>query len=301
MEKMSTLQEIEFGDRNIFEAAYSSLKAPLADQSFSMIYIWKRQLSLQWAKINNNLCIFGNFLGKRVLWGPVIGGGKLKETLDECFSILDKANQKGGSRLCYLPEELAEGYRRLNGYKVIPQSQEYVYNIPELVALKGGKYRNKRNSINKLLSNYKPSVEDYKPVHKKECLGLLERWKSQKEELIGENAEEQFRAELKIAEATIRLADALKLKGMVVFIDGKIQAMTFGDALTRNMCSVIVEKTNLRISGLSEFTFTEFLKRHWNGFEWANAQEDMGVPYLMEAKMRYHPAFLIKSFSVVRS
>ncbi len=298
------LKKIELSDRAFFERAYSSLKMPLADQDFSMIYIWNRLLNVRWAEINGNLCVFSDFEGSTVLWGPIIGGEKLQETVDACFLMLDSLNGKrDGSRLCYLPEELYDKYRNLEGYSVIHQNQDYVYRAKELIELKGGDYSKKRNLIHNFLSSYKSEVEAYDSgKHKEECLELLKLWKNQKEEsaAIGKGIRFQFRTELEIAKHTIELADELNLKGIVVKVDKKIAGMAFGTRLNSIMSSIIVEKTNRLFKGISEFIFPEFVKRCWSDCSFVNAQEDMGVEYLKSSKLSWHPSRLIKSYTVVR-
>ncbi len=301
------VKRIELSDRPIFDKAYSTLKKPLADQCFSMIYIWSSQLNMRWASINNNLCLFADFEGSTVIWGPIIGGEKLQETTETCFSIADELNTEnklsGETKLCYLPEELAEEYSALKGYETAHQSQDYVYNIQDLIELKGGKYRDQRNMLNNFLSNYKPEVELYSAEkHKKGCLELLRAWKALKAESmsISNDLKFQFETEARIAKDTIGLAEQLGLKGIVIIIDGKIQGMTFGNEVNAEMCSIIVEKTNLRIRGLPQYIYRAFVKMCWSSCKYVNAQEDMGVAYLARSKLNYHPAVMIKSYTVKR-
>ena len=298
------LKQLALSDRPVFEKAYSSLEMPLADQDFSMLCIWSRLLDLRWTIINGNVCLFADFQGKTVLWGPVIGGSKLQETVDKCFRILNEINQNNDPALCYLPEELFDGYSGLEGYKLIHQSQDYVYDTGDIAMLKGGKYGKKRNMVNYFVSNYSHSVEFYsEKAHKKGCLELLDLWKKQKKAsaIIGPNIRFQFLTELKVAKETIELANKIGLKGIVVLVDGKIQGMTFGSQINKETCNVIVEKANRSIKGLSEFIFSEFVRRCWRRFRFVNAQEDMGVEYLREAKLSYHPYAIIKSFTLVKN
>ncbi len=298
-----SLKNIELSDRSLFEKAYKSLKMPLADQDFSMICIWNRLINVRWTTINGNLCVFADFCGRTVLWGPVIGGDKLQETVEECFSILRQINNGAEGRLCYLPEELHDIYSRLKGFKLVHQNQDYVYHTQDLIELKGGKYSKKRHLINHFLSNHKPVVEFFDSSrHSKGCFELLKLWKQQKEECssVSKDIKFQFKTELELAKETISLADKLNLKGIVVLIDRRIQAMSFGSEVNKDMCSIIVEKTNRNFKGVSEFIFAEFLKRCWSSYMYVNAQEDMDVEYLRAAKLSYHPERLLKSYTLVR-
>ncbi len=297
------LKNVELSDRPFFERAYRSLGMPLADQDFSMICIWNKIINVRWTAINGNLCAFADFCGRTVLWGPVLGGEKLQETMEACFSVLESFNNGPEARLFYLPEELYDVYSRLKGFRLVHQNQDYIYSSQDLIELKGGKYSKKRNLINYFRSSYNPVVEVFEPSrHSKGCLDLLKLWKKQKKEssTIGKAIKFQFKTELEIAEETIFLAGKLGLKGIVVIIDGKVQGMTFGSSINRDMCNIIVEKTNHSFRGISEFIFSEFIRRCWSSCRYVNAQEDMDVDYLRSVKLSYHPVKLLKSYSLVR-
>lgn len=286
-------------DKPMFDSAYSELKFPLSDQCFEMLFIWKDVINLQWAGVEDGFCLFADFAGSKVLWGPVmVSQARLSAALKACFAYLDGINT-GRSALLYLPEELAGAYSSA-GFGVVSQSQEYLYRPSDLVSLAGHAFRKKRNLVNAFLSAHRPVVEEFSSRHSASALRLLQRWQQEKESVVDDSVLFQLRLEAEIARSAISLAEAIGLKGMAVLLDGELQAFTFGYEVTPSMCCAMVEKTNLSFRGLPEFVFTEFVKRFWQSYQWVNVQEDMGVDYLKRAKMAWHPAKLIRSYSVYR-
>ncbi len=301
----SELKPIRLEDREIFERAYKALKFPLADQSFAMAYLCRKLLGIRWMILEKNLCVFADYDvdGSTVLWGPVIPGNLLKETMDECFEMLDSLNKDSRmSKLCYLPEELKEGYEGIDGYYAERQNQDYVYLTRELIELRGEKFKQKRGMANHFRKNYPHEIEDFDSGHEKQCLELLEFWKQEKNEsgAITDGNQAAFNSEIDFAKQAVMEAKTLGLKGIVVKIGGKVIGFTLGEELNSEVCSIMVEKTSPRFRGISEFIFNEFLKRKWAGHKYVNTQEDMGVEYLKKSKMRYHPAFLLQSYMVKR-
>jgi hypothetical protein len=292
-------------DKNIFDTAYSSLKFPLAEHNFKWLYLNSTMYKdMQWAKINGNLCLFLTFEGNRYIWGPPLGGDKLQETLEICFKLCDEYNKKhnfaGSPAVMYIPEELAEEYSKLKGFTLKHQNQDYIYDSQSLIKLEGGAYKKKRNLIRSLLRENTVNSEIYSKEHEEGCLSLLQRWREQKKEIVPESEEKKFELEADFTERVVKLVGKLELKGIVVFVNGKLDAFTFGEALNSQMCSIFVEKTNLAIKGLSPFVFTEFVKKCWSNYKFINAGEDWGVEYLKVTKMSYHPVKIHKSYMLLQ-
>ncbi|MCP3686602.1 MAG: DUF2156 domain-containing protein [bacterium] len=303
---MHTLTKFSLGDKETFEKAYSALELPLAEHNFNWLVLWSEfYQDMEWAMINNNLCLFATFEGNRYVWGPPLGGDKLQETLDICFELCEEYNKKnsitGKPELLYLPEEFVEDYSKLNSFTIKHQNQDYIYKVKELTSLEGGKHKKKRNLINGFLNQNKVSSEVFSAKHEAGCLELLDWWKKQKEQDVPDADKEKQESEAEVAEKTIKMAEELKLKGLVVFIDGKIEGFTFGEKVVDNMGSVFIEKTNLSFNGLSAFIFTEFARKCFGDCEFINAGEDWDVEYLKKIKMSYHPEMLHKSYSVLKS
>ncbi len=293
--------------KKIFDEAYGSLEFPLAEHSFSWIYTWESfYRDIEWAEINGNLCLFLTFEGARCVWGPVLPGKKLEDTLRKCFSLCDNYNASRGTgkkaAAMYIPEELKEGYSSLEGFELKRQNTDYVYKIRDVIELAGREYKDKRNKRNFFMKNCKYSAEDYSAAkHRRGCESLLQRWKKQKlPSLSGEDAE-KLEEEARINSRALELAEPLGMKGMVVLVDGKVEGYIFGERTNKRICTLFFGKSNLGIKGLSQFIYGEFLKRNFSDAELVNDGEDWGVSYLEHGKLSYNPEIIRKSYMLVSS
>jgi hypothetical protein len=300
MQNPAELKKFSLEDKKTFDKAYSKLEFPLAEHSFSWLYIWDgSDTDTAWTEINGNLCLFCTFEGSRNVWGPVLPGNKLKETLKICFEICEEYNSEKGfkekPKVTYIPEELKEKYENVGGYVLKEQNQDYIYNCINIIELKGDKYKSKRNLRNYFLKNYESKVEDYdKEVHFNDCLELLKRWEKRKLESIGNGDEDRLDYEVYANKKILELVNKLNVDGIVVYVDGKIEGYTFGEKTNERLFTVFFEKTNLDVKGLSVYVYSEFLKRM--DCKVVNAGEDWGVEYLKKIKMSYHPSQIRKSY-----
>jgi uncharacterized protein len=298
------LKKFGIEDKTVFDSAFSSIDFPLQELNFNWIFLNRTMYSdLEWVRINGNICLFLTFEGSRYIYPP-LPGNKLQETLKECFMIAEEYNRQQGIKTpplaAYIPEEFASQYSALAGFSFKPQSQDYVYNAKELVALEGPAYKDKRNQRNNLLKYNRVAAEPYSEKHEAACLDMLHRWVTQKEQNVPDADDVKFRAEAEFAEYVLKMAPKLGLKGLVVFVNGSLEGFTFGDRANGKMCSIFVEKTNLFLKGLAPYIFTEFVRQCWSDCGLVNAGEDWDVEYLRVAKLSYHPAIIHKFYSLVR-
>lgn len=299
------MQKLAPADKKIFDKAYGSLQFPLAEHSFAWLYLWDGCYGeMEWALINGNLCLFLTFEGKRCIWGPVVPGKKLADTLGRCFSMCEDYNAERGipenPAMMYIPEELKDAYANLSGFKLQEQNQDYIYKRTDIIELKGDSYKSKRNLKNYFMKNYSCAVEQYNAGrHRAGCLDLLHRWKEQKLETIEDADVEKLDAEVAANERALELANTLGLKGVVVLVDGKVQGYSFAERTSSIICTDFFEKTNLRIKGLSVFIYGELMKLF--DCEYVNAGEDWDVKYLERIKRSYRPHLIKKSYSLVKN
>jgi uncharacterized protein len=291
-------------DKKIFDEAYSKLEFPLAEHSFSWIYVWECYKDIEWAEINGNLCLFLTFEDGRCVWGPILPGNKLKETLQECFAICQDYNEKNKIKkipaVMYIPGELKEQYYKIEGFEIKEQNKDYIYKKQDIIGLKGDKYKSKRNLRNYFVKNHDFSVENYdKEKHMHGCLDLLERWKKQKLKTIESKDAEKLEAEINANRKVLEYANILGLKGVAVFVEQQIEGYSFGEKTNEMICSDFFEKTNLKIKGLSVFIFGELLKLFECGY--VNAGEDWDVKYLEDSKMSYRPFMVKNSYMVEKA
>ncbi|MBI2137479.1 DUF2156 domain-containing protein [Candidatus Woesearchaeota archaeon] len=299
------ISKVTLRHKGLFQRFFKNVKQPLADTTFTMRHIWAQPLKHTWTLINNNLCVFGFLKDKFVLWGPPLGGSKPTETMMLCFELLDKLNSAAGisasPTATYIPESMKDTFEQVadeTGAVLNPWTTDYVYSTKELIELKGEKFESQRHKVNRFMSNYDYSVEQFDfGKHASECLKLIDLWESCKSETVSDEFGYEVSAEANAARRVIRYSRSLDVRGVVLKIEGTTAGVSIGEPLTHEMCSNIIEKTNPTAAGASEFIFREFAKQ-WETYPFLNAQDDFGVDYLKKTKLSYNPVMLINSYSL---
>ena len=315
------LKPIDISDQATFNDCFTSLSEPLSDYTFSQLITWGNSLRILWKEIRGHVCVFANGTGDLTLLVPPIGdGGDSHRALVEAFEVMDAYNEAhrapGRSRVEYVSDELL---RRLDSSRLVvtPMGADYVYDVGRMIDLAGGDLASKRQLKNRFLRNYEHRVEAYdRARHEAECRQLLRLWKKQQDRNDADGAQTSAAMkrskETRACELALEYADALGLKGMVVYVkaqhdavDGgaggedvgrewSIRGFTFGEPLGNDQSSILIEKTDLGVRGLAQFIFSEFCRRDWSHRPLVNAGDDWGLESLAWTKNSYRPVKLLQ-------
>lgn len=168
---------------------------------------------------------------------------------------------------------------------------EYIYLSEDLINLSGKKLHAKRNHINYFLKTYDYEYRPYDISLKNDCIAHYNEWLDMKED------SRSIRDEIEVLNRILDYHHELGVKGAVIFVDGKIEAMTFGEALNNDTALIHIEKANPLIRGLYPMINMEFVKNEWADYKYINREEDMGLEGLRKAKLSYNPVYLLKKYS----
>jgi ribosomal protein S18 acetylase RimI-like enzyme len=330
------LRPIEHSDRGTFARFFAPLACPLSDFTFSQIYTWRNSLHLSWTVLAGHLCVFANGSGDLTMLMPPIGeSGDVAagdSALRQAFDLMDTYNAAQGvpdrSRIEYVSDELLARFSRA-GLSVTPMATDYVYDTARMIDLPGGELASKRQAKNRFLRRYQHRVETYDAArHLDGCLQLLAGWRShqdtQHQQDAGINAIKRHK-EAVATELALRDASQLNLHGMVVYVrdagqgegatggsatvarqgagahrvdgDGfSLRGFTFGETLGSDQSSIVIEKTDLTITGLAQFIFSEFCRTAWADRPLTNVGDDWGLESLAWTKMSYRPVKLLQKY-----
>ena len=169
---------------------------------------------------------------------------------------------------------------------------DYIYNSADLVELPGRRYHGKRNHLarfNELNAEYSMITEkDFDDCITFSTLKYNDR----------SVHDHSFLAEQFAINTYFNYYSELGLKGGIIRIDGKIAAFTIGDRLNDNTFCVHIEKADTQYSGIYAGINNCFAKSAAEGYKYINREEDLGIEGLRKAKQSYHPAFLLKKYTV---
>mgnify|MGYP003290337283 CR=1 FL=1 len=166
---------------------------------------------------------------------------------------------------------------------------DYVYEVEQLISLKGKKLHGKRNHINKFKENnpqwsYEPLTGD----NLEECLVMSGEWKEAN--LCGKR--DGKHAEFCVTTRALRQFEELGLCGGVLRDGNRVVAFTLGEELNKNMFVVHIEKAFADVQGAYPMINQQFLIHEASNYKYVNREDDVGSEGLRKAKLSYYPAFL---------
>ena len=258
------------------------------EYSFANLFLWGRQ---QVAFLDGNVAVFSQFNRKSVYLFPV-GNGDLKATLDR---IIEDADRRGiPCRLTGLTEADCAAVERLYPNKfrfhTDRDSFDYVYEINDLADLAGRRFQRKRNHLNRFFQQH-PQVctEPITDENTAEAWEMLESWYSLR---LQQEPTADFHMEQAALRKALRYRKELNMEGLLLRVDGGVEALTLGSLLTENTFDIHFEKALERSDGTYAAinqAFARYLRQKYPPIALLNREDDMGLEGLRKAKCSYNP------------
>jgi hypothetical protein len=283
-------RKIALTDRDLLTSLLEKYPAKISEATFGSIYIWRNyegrsELSL----LDGHLVVswFRARFGRLVL-PPV--GPDVVEAVDRLIAH-EGFRASGFSGVFGLTEPAVSALRaRGKTLEPLRDERDYVYRTDDLIKLEGPRYHTQRKELSKATSEHSIVFEPMTHEHRDACLELEETWCDMKHCTLDRFSAAEDSA---LKEALDNM-DQLGFFGGVALIDGKIQALTLGERLSKDTAVVHFEKANPSIRGLYQFINQEFCRNVLRGFEFVNREQDVGEPGLRRAKEGYHPHHFVE-------
>ncbi len=262
------------------------------EYSFVNLYLWGRQTA---AVLDGYLVLFSHFNGHSVYPFPV-GQGDIRPVLD---AIIEDSHERGiPCRFTSLNQpdmELLEAfYPGKFRFRCDRSDFDYVYNIDDLADLKGRKFQQKRNHVNRFEASYPDwRVEELNEATAEDAKALIDHWFVCKEE----DPELDVGLEKVALRRAFEHFNELGLEGMVLYTGGQPAAVTMGSRLSEDTFDVHFEKAREDVQGAYgaiNRAFARHLRDKYPSLRYLNREDDLGLPGLRKAKLSYNPAFLVE-------
>ncbi len=294
---MLSFSPLSFNDRERYEEHYRACQVKSSSYSFFALFGWNDTypLELAWS---DNLCWLRCSENKKQFLAP-IGDW----TSVNWRSVLGQYFVKGDVWL-NVPERLIEfftdkGLSEDSFQIVLKDSRddwEYLYNIPDLITLKGHKYVRIRNQINKFFSSYSWDYQPATPSYFPDILRIQDKWIQ--EHGIHTWDSSALEAENKAVQKALEYWDKFPFIGGILRADGEIIGYTISEVLDEKTIDTRFEKTIIGYSGRYQSLQYLFLKEQSMNYDLINREEDLGILGLRESKMLYRPSAFIKKYNV---
>ena len=298
----------------MFETYISKHNILSYEYTFSSLYLWRKLCNIKYAVLDDSLIINKQEEHKGPFFMQPLG--YKKEKLNGIIKKLIEIRKEYPSKYLFgdVNEEFINDIREYTDFNICSikdiDDSEYIYSTKELIDLSGKKFHAKKNHYNKFVKSYNFEVKEINtPKIKSDCMDLLKRWHSLKDEV-----DKELIMETDAINDVLCKLDILKLKTIAVYaspkienntvsdssvseniealkdVNNKIVAFSIGEKYANDtMANILVEKADTSYDGIYSFINREFLSKHFNETEFVNRQEDTGNEGLRKAKQSYNP------------
>ena len=284
-------------DKNIFEKFIYPYKFLSCEYSFTTLYIWREACDVCFTIYKGALIIKKkDFEGKYYFMQPL---GYSKENLKEIIDAL--MDYKTENNMEYLFKDLDEGvmeeirdiYDDVNDIciKEDRDNFDYLYEAEKLIKLSGKKLHGKKNHYNSFIKNYDYEVKDIKEEEViSDVIASAERWYE------GNNDDYMLYYELQGIKDILKNMQIINIKGIAVYVNGKVVAFSLGEKLNDNLAIIHIEKGDMDYRGVYSFINKTFVDRCFSDVKVINREQDLGITGLRKSKLSYHPFKLEKKY-----
>lgn len=292
-------KKLEINDLYVIEE-FTKQFPPYNDFDLVDLMVFNPGYNTTISMLNKNLILRRQHYTSANFLYTFLGTHKTKDTIEK---LLQKTQEENlGSQLVHIPE-ISIKSPTLQKYFLIKEDTDnfdYILSINELAELKGKKYYDKRNLVNR----FKKHSPDHiiKPLDltqtqiQQEIITLFYLWEKQK----GIPRHETI-TELEAIQKLFSLVNKLTIYGLGVYIQDRLIGFTTYHGLTKDFAAISFEKGDTTFPGIYSFLNHETAKHLKNlGFTYLNFEQDLGIPGLKKAKTIWRPIFFLKKYVVSR-
>lgn len=272
-----------------------AMQAPVqnAERGFATLYLWSEAYRQELAFTDTHALIR---LGKDGSYRYVfpIGAASPKPIID----ALLQGEQP--LRLISVTEReldfVLREYPDVFDVREIRDFEDYLYCAEALDTLSGKKLHAKRNHINAFCAAHEWSVRALTPADFDDCRAIFDAWSA-------ERPVDSVQRERITIERAFNAFSELELHGALLIADGQIVAFTIGSMITPDTMDVHFEKALPNVNGAYPTINREFvrmMRRRFPALAWVNREDDMGLENLRKAKLSYHPAAMVKKYTLTQ-
>lgn len=284
-----TLIEIE--DKKKFDDFYERCPPIHSDFVFTTMVSWEKYAKYKFTIYKNCLFIMTNINDEPRFRFPI--GKYNKDIFNDLINLANKQNSTYPIGLIGTKSKnwLNKNYPHI---KLIPHRDffDYVYLSTDLAELTGSKYSKIRNRLNKFNKNVEYHIENINESNLSEIKEFLKRWCLWKDC----DSNEILENEKKAINYSIKHFLEIGLSGIIILIDGKVEAISVFEKMNENTAIVHYEKGSPYFDGIYKAVNQKTAEILCKDFKYINREPDMGIPGLRKAKESYRPHHMIEVY-----
>ena len=291
--KFPEFKDVDLSLQDIIDEFLKRSPLEASEYNFTNIFAFREAYEFKASLLYDNLIILRD--AEPVSVFCPVGNSRVREVLDQLFSYLK--TRTDDAYLERVPEEFVEKYVKDNKDFIIEEDRDhfdYVYLVRELAQLRGNRFHDKKNKINKFKSLYKYRYQTLTPDLIEECIKFEDDWCEKRDCGKFPGLEKEQCAIMEM----LNNFSALNITGGIIRIDSRIVALTIGEKFLKDTMVIHIEKANSEIPGIYQVIHQEFLKHDAGGCTYVNREQDLGVDGLRQSKMSYNPLRFVKKYKI---
>lgn len=274
--------------------------------NFTVLYIWRDIMHSRVCRVGDYLVVrfFPNGAPAPMYLFPS-GRGTAEELKGVLESCMEDARQNGHP---FLMASVQNGHREIlenlfpDRFTFEPNRDyfDYIYSAEDLTFLRGKKFQSKRNFVSRFKRQEGWSYEPLGKDNLKECAAMSISWCAK----YGCGKDPSMASESCSVKNALQNFEQLGLMGGLLRLNGEVVAFTIAEKTNSDTLLVHIEKAYGDIVGAYPAIANEFLRNsiveegEQLSVKYINREDDAGDLGLREAKMQYHPLFLLEKYSV---
>ena len=288
---MLEFRPISLTDREPFSKIIEKENYGCSDWSFGSLFIWSDGMARKFALSDGML--FSRFYQRgKLTYSFPLCGGRYREAIARIQT--DAASMHAPVRLSGIPHPVKEALEHtFPGQLIFTERRDladYIYSSSSLISLSGKKLHSKRNFVNRFCHEYQGRFQ-WEPITSANAAEVADYHRHWRKKNLCDGGLTLEYETCSILKALSKFEE-IGLVGMLVRIDGKVMAFTYGSRLDSNMFVVHAEKAEYEYTGLYPFINQTFVREMLSSYSLINREEDMGMEGLRKAKLSYHPVSL---------
>ena len=293
MISIDDFKPITLEDKKIFDKHYEKYPPIHSDNVFTTLISWMKYANYHYYYNHKNLIIYSKI--KDILRFRPPSGKRDKNLFDEVIKLAQKQDSDYPFGVIDIETKswLGQNYKNLV-FEEHRDYFDYVYHASDLAELAGSKYSKIRNRLNKFKKNYSFTTETVSDNNIAEVEEFLHRWCLWKDCGSDPILNNEKKA---ILYSMYHFFD-LNLSGLIIRINGKIEALSVYERMNPETAIIHYEKASPDFDGIYKSINQEVAKILQNNFKFINRESDMGIPGLRKAKLSYRPSRMIDVFHI---
>jgi hypothetical protein len=271
---------------------FAECSQPASDYSFTNLWGWGEEYGLHWAW-QDDLVWIKQTNPSDIYWAPI--GSWAQADWKLYFEKI------GGQKLITrVPEELVKLWQSNLGERIRVEEErhnwDYLYDINELIELKGNRFHKKKNLLKQFTNKYNYRFLHFGPEFIEPAMAMQADWCDWRDCESSEVLAAENRAVIKVFMNWDKLVG---LTGGALLVDDMIVAYTVAEKLNRETILIHYEKGCPDYKGVYQAINQMFLDHLAEPFKWVNREQDLGEEGLRKAKLSYNPVDFLRKYRVI--